>query len=184
MAGNDGLKIWLNGEEVLAREEVSEKLLENEATPISLRRGANPVMVKVYNRFGPSSLALVTGDEDGDTLPGVEYLLEPEAPVTAVLDEESGLPAGFELGANYPNPFNPETTIPYSLPERMHVQLAVYDVRGVRVRTLVDRELIGGPHQTRWDGRDDAGRTVASGIYLYQLRAGAREMTRKLLLLR
>lgn len=184
VAGNDGLKIWLNGEQVLVAEEMSEKLLENEAMPISLRRGANPVMVKVYNRFGPSSLALVAGDKDGDTLPGIEYTLEPEAPVTAVVDEESGRPPGFELGANFPNPFNPETVIPYSLPERTHVQLAVYDVRGARVRTLVDRELIGGRHLTRWDGRDDAGRAVASGVYLYQLSAGAQQMTRKLLLLR
>lgn len=184
VAGNDGLKVWLNGKEVFVGEDVKEKLLSNEATSISLHPGPNPVMVKVHNQFGSSNLALVVGDKDGDTLPGIKYLLEPEMPVTAVLEEESGRPTGLELKANFPNPFNPETVIPYALPQRTHVQLAVYDVRGARVRTLVDRDLTGGPHQTRWDGRDDTGRAVASGVYLYQLRAGAQEMTRKMLLVR
>ena len=183
VAGDDGLKVWLNGEEVFSESDVSPRI-ERQSVPVSLRKGLNPVVVRVHNLSRGAGLGLVAGDEDGDTLPGIQYLLEPEAPVTAVTGEADGLPDGFALGVNYPNPFNPETLIPYSLPGQTQVELSIYDVRGVKVRTLVNQVLPGGSHVTRWDGRDDTGKTVASGIYLYQLRAGAQEMTRKLLLLR
>ena len=151
---------------------------------VSLRKGLNPVVVKVRNRFGQAGLALVAGDEGGDTLPGIEYLLEPPATNTAVTRETSGLPIGFELGANYPNPFNPETVIPYSLPGPGPVELTIFDVRGAKVRTLVDQVLPGGSHATRWDGRNDAGQQVASGIYLYRLTISDAQQTERMTLVR
>ena len=114
----------------------------------------------------------------------IDYLLEPSAPNTAVTEDTSGLPSGFELGENYPNPFNPETVIPYSLPARTHVELTIYDVRGAKVRTLVDQALPGGRHATRWDGRDDVGQQVASGIYLYRLAITGAERTGRMALIR
>jgi len=183
LGGDDGIKVWLNGEEVFAKSRTS-RTLTTQQVPISLHKGMNPVMVKVRNLFGTAGLAMVAGDEDGDTLPGVRYLLEPRVPPTAVTEEESALPAGFALGNNYPNPFNPETMIPYSLPGRMPVALVVYDVRGAKVRTLVDQVLPGGHHLTRWDGQDDGGRSVASGVYLYRLAISGAEQTGRMVLVR
>ena len=183
LGSEDGLQVWLNGQEVFAGEQVDEGA-DAVRIPVSLRRGQNPLLVRVHNSFGSAALSLVAGDEDGDTLPGVNYLLEAEGPVTAVSEETGGLPADFELGANFPNPFNPETMIPYSLPGKMQVELAIYDVRGARVRTLVDRVLPGGPHLTRWDGRNDAGAKVASGVYLYRLALPGVERSERMALVR
>ena len=183
LGGDDGLKVWLNGEEVYSKGKTS-KTVSAQQVPISLHKGMNPLMVRVSNAFGSAGLAVVAGDEDGDTLPGVSYLLEPDAPITAVTEESDALPTDFELGANFPNPFNPETMIPYSLPGRMQVELTIYDVRGARVRTLVDQVLPGGPHLTRWDGRNEAGAEVASGVYLYRLALPGAERTGRMALVR
>ncbi len=90
------------------------------------------------------------------------------------------------LEANVPNPFNPDTRIAYRVPDgaRRHVRLAVYDVRGARVRTLVDREQSGGRFVARWDGRDDRGRRVASGVYFYRLEMPGFAAARKMVLLK
>lgn len=85
---------------------------------------------------------------------------------------------------NYPNPFNPRTTIRYSLPAAVDVQLVVYDALGRRVRTLVAAGQNAGAHDVSWDGSDDAGRQVPSGVYVYHLRAGSEEVSRRMLLLK
>ena len=90
----------------------------------------------------------------------------------------------FALGANQPNPFNPETTLRYALPEAQPVRLTVYDMLGQQVRVLVDGEQPPGWHQVVWDGRDQVGRPVASGIYLYRLQTPQFAQTRKMILLR
>ncbi|RMH97292.1 MAG: choice-of-anchor D domain-containing protein [Calditrichaeota bacterium] len=100
-------------------------------------------------------------------------------------------PVQFALEQNYPNPFNPATTIPYRLAERSRVKLEIYDLLGRRVRTLVQAVEATGAHRQTWDGRDDRGHPVASGIYIYRLEAepvgapgaGFRQ-ARKLVLLR
>ncbi|MBN1541103.1 hypothetical protein JW992_03085, partial [candidate division KSB1 bacterium] len=74
-----------------------------------------------------------------------------------------------ELKHNYPNPFNPTTTIPFSLPYDMTVVLEIYNVLGQRVRSLVDHLLPGGQHQIVWDGRSNDGLPVAAGLYFYRL---------------
>jgi hypothetical protein len=89
-----------------------------------------------------------------------------------------------DLSQNQPNPFNPGTTIPYSLEEQMQVTLTVFDVAGRRVRTLVDNVQPAGAYSQLWDGTNDAGQSVASGVYLYRLRAGTYEETRKMTLVR
>lgn len=71
-----------------------------------------------------------------------------------------------------PNPFNPSTTIHYGLPKSTSVDLTVYDLAGRQVKTLVSGHVAAGDHESRWDGRDGSGSPVASGVYLYQLRAG------------
>ena len=183
LGGENGLKVWLNGQEIFVKDKVVVDT-SREKVAVSLQQGMNPVVVKVRNFYGHAGLSMVAGDEDGDTLPGVQYLLTPEAPVTAVGEATSATPNDFSLGKNYPNPFNPETMIPYSLPEYTHVELTIYDVRGAKVRTLVDRQLPGGPHVTRWNGRDDSGREVASGIYIYRLATPGAEHTGRMVLVR
>lgn len=91
---------------------------------------------------------------------------------------------GARLGQNYPNPFNPTTVIGYELPNPGFVSLRVYDVRGVQVRTLVEENRGTGPQAVMWDGRDNNGATVASGVYVYRLRFGDELLSRKLLLLK
>jgi hypothetical protein len=94
----------------------------------------------------------------------------------------AGLPAGFTLGQNFPNPFNPETAIPFSLAERSHVELVLFDLLGRPVVTLLDQDLLPGNHTARLD----AGHTVrlGSGVYYYRLLAGSRVLTRSCILLR
>ena len=95
-----------------------------------------------------------------------------------------GTPLPDALYANYPNPFNPTTTIRFDLQRRGSVSLAVYDIRGTLVRTLVDDERGAGIHEATWDGRDARGRSVASGIYFYRLEAGDFVRTRKMVLVK
>jgi hypothetical protein len=82
------------------------------------------------------------------------------------------LPAKFELAQNYPNPFNPDTKIEFAVPQKSQVDLVIYNVMGQKVRTLISDELDAGWKQVTWDGKDDSGNTVSSGIYLYKLNAG------------
>ncbi len=93
------------------------------------------------------------------------------------------LPERFELGHNYPNPFNPSTIIPYQLPASTRVRLEVFNILGQRVTTLVDGERAAGFHTARWDATDAAGRAVAAGVYFYRLKGGGVHLTRRMVLI-
>ncbi len=82
-------------------------------------------------------------------------------------------PTDYDLLQNYPNPFNPETTISFRVPETGNVSIVIYDALGKKVRALVQENKPVGEYQVRWNGKDDAGRQVASGIYICRLSAGA-----------
>ncbi|MFQ5639867.1 MAG: M6 family metalloprotease domain-containing protein, partial [bacterium] len=97
---------------------------------------------------------------------------------------EDNLPEEFRLFQNYPNPFNPTTTIEYQLPKSARVTLLIYNIRGQQVRTLVDEEKPAGIFKANWNGEDAFGRRVASGIYVYQIRAGDFVSSKKLILMR
>lgn len=105
---------------------------------------------------------------------------------TGVEDENEGgqAPDNFILSQNYPNPFNPETLINYQTPEDGQVELAVYNLLGQKIRSLVNERLRAGSHQIKWDGSDDFGMRVASGLYLYRLKAGQLVNSRRMLLLK
>jgi len=94
------------------------------------------------------------------------------------------VPGEFRLHQNFPNPFNPSTTISYHIPEAGPVSLDIYNIRGQAVRHLVSGMRPAGWHSVVWDSRDDAGGPVASSIYFYRLRAGHRTDTRKMALVR
>ncbi len=86
----------------------------------------------------------------------------------------------FKLVQNYPNPFNPSTTIRYQLPKAAHVVLKIYNLSGQEVRTLVNAQQPAGANAVVWDGRDESGKEVSSGIYIYRLHAGEFAQSRKL----
>ncbi len=95
------------------------------------------------------------------------------------------IPDKFELYQNYPNPFNPTTTIRFDLPETREIKIAIYNSVGQLVRTLVADEYAAGQYETTWDARDESGVKVASGMYIYVIRAGqAFTSHRKLLLMK
>jgi hypothetical protein len=100
----------------------------------------------------------------------------------------SPLPAAFRLSQNRPNPFNPMTVIGVDIPGSpgalQHVTLTVHDVRGRLVKTLVNSTLHPGHHRFTWDGRNERGGAVASGVYLYTLHHPEGVTTRKMLLTR
>jgi hypothetical protein len=101
---------------------------------------------------------------------------------------EEKLPAQFSLSFNYPNPFNPTTKIKYTVGTSQArsavVSLRIYNVLGQLVRTLVDEPKHPGSYEVRWDGRDEDGNEVASGIYFYKLQAGDFSQTRKMVLVK
>jgi hypothetical protein len=99
-------------------------------------------------------------------------------------DDVPATPVASYLSQNYPNPFNPATTIRFGLTARATVSLRIYDAAGRLVRVLVGEPRDAGRYSEDWDGRDNAGRSVASGVYFYRLQAGAFEQTRKMVLLR
>jgi len=88
------------------------------------------------------------------------------------------------LSQNYPNPFNPVTNIRFGLARKGHVNLSIYDVGGRKIKTLLDRRLEKGSHAVIWDGRNERGRRVASGVYFYRLEANEKTISRKMVLLK
>jgi hypothetical protein len=90
---------------------------------------------------------------------------------TVNVNETEPLPQDFSLLQNYPNPFNPTTTIRYALPEAARVNLSIYNMLGQRVATLTDEAQNAGYHEAIWDGRNEAGVPVASGVYFYKIDA-------------
>jgi hypothetical protein len=104
---------------------------------------------------------------------------------TAVEGEEGSLtPKSFELHQNYPNPFNNETVIEFNLRRSGEVNLTIYNLLGQEVRTLAEGRLNAGPQIVSWDGKDEKGNDLSSGIYFYQLRAGEVSETKRLVLLK
>ncbi len=95
-----------------------------------------------------------------------------------------GLPVAFALRQNAPNPFNPVTTIRYELPTDSDVRIDVYNVAGRHVRTVVDGPVAAGYNEVVWDGRDNSGKRVASGVYLYRMSAGDFESKKMMVVLK
>ena len=99
-------------------------------------------------------------------------------------DAPGSLPDRFQLNQNHPNPFNPVTTIDYNLPRRSNVRIDIFNLLGQRIRTVVNREEPAGSYSVTWDGKDSAGKAVATGIYFYRLKAEDFVETKKMLLLK
>jgi hypothetical protein len=171
----------------------------NNIVDVASAQRANEVRVK------PGSLSesylyrkLINSDIDGQPMPRGSFPMDSTlvntirdwitqgALVTSVTDNSTGLPITFELEQNYPNPFNPTTLIAYSIdhPIGVPVSLKIFNLNGQSVKTLVQGTHQAGKYQVKWDGTDDNGHRLASGIYVYRLTAGNTTKAKKLSLLR
>jgi hypothetical protein len=144
----------------------------NVTLPTSVGAQAMEVRLHVYNQF----VGTIYFDDLNVRVVGT---------TTGVAAGSDGLPSTFELSNNYPNPFNPSTTIQFGVPRNADVTLAVYNVLGQRIRTLVDHELrAAGRYSVVWDGRDAGGNAVGSGMYFCRLETGQMALVQKMLLLK
>jgi len=116
--------------------------------------------------------------------PKFQALLDHVCEFSVGISRDEVIPDHMTINCNYPNPFNPTTTIAFHIPQASEVKLVVYNPRGLLVRTLMNKWLSTGEYQVVWDGRDADGEPVASGIYLYSLQAGSERLTGKMLLLK
>ena len=91
--------------------------------------------------------------------------------------------SGIKMQA-FPNPFNPRVTVAFSLPDRGHAQIRVFDLAGREIRTLVSRHFAAGDHSVQWNGQDDSGRALASGSYLVQIQTAFASRTERVMLVR
>ena len=97
---------------------------------------------------------------------------------------EDNIPSVTKLHSNYPNPFNPATTISFSLPKEENIELTIYNIKGQKVKQLVGGQLSSGQHSVIWDGKDSNGKEVSSGLYFYKLKTAKNELTSKMLMLK
>ncbi|MCF7832932.1 MAG: T9SS type A sorting domain-containing protein, partial [Candidatus Marinimicrobia bacterium] len=130
----------------------------------------NATGMAVYDVYANALIELITNNGLSS------YSLEEieSAPIIPVQDTTSvaGVPAEFQLHQNYPNPFNPTTTIRFDLPEDVKVNLAIYDISGRKIRTLINANVSAGYNQVVWNGTDLNGNPVSTGMYIYKLQAG------------
>jgi hypothetical protein len=101
-----------------------------------------------------------------------------------IMYKEAVLADDFKLSQNHPNPFNPRTTIEYSLEVNAEVKLEVFDLLGRNVTTLVDGYVEAGDHRVEWNGIDAGGNAVATGVYFYRIQVGNFSETRKMVMMK
>jgi hypothetical protein len=168
----DGTTVWEYVNPVAA----GQRLVQGMAVPSTNFAQENWVfLAERYGRDYP-------GLAGRDLVPGARLELDPES--TAVTTASSGLAGRFSLAPNYPNPFNPSTQIPYNLSTDGPVLLRIYNAQGQVVRHLVHGHRTAGSHQVYWNSLDDAGRSLASGVYHYELAVAGKLLSRPMLLLR
>lgn len=112
-----------------------------------------------------------------------DFLIHPDG-VVSVSDDKlaNNIPGNFYLSQNYPDPFNPSTTINYSLPKASNVKIEVFNLLGERVKVLVDNYRDAGNYKTVWSGKDEYGRQMSSGVYLYRMQANGTTLVKKMIL--
>lgn len=144
-------------------------------------RAATPVYKVVYLGIG---FEQITDEPDRDSILVRSIRWFNQVPTS--IDDRPAVQLSFKLGSNYPNPFNPETIIHYTLdnPTPEATQLIIFNSLGQSVRQLVNEKQASGNYQIIWDGKDDGGRPAASGVYYYQLSSGQKKAVQKMILLR
>ena len=182
---------WLEAKTVTPSELTSGFMLEQKISDSQIKialAGANPVTGSgtfVGITFKVSDKAKI-GDRAEIKLQNLRLnesdLMEPN--LAYVVSVSAQVPKEFSLSQNHPNPFNPATTIQYSLPVRSQVVLDVYNLLGQKVTTLVDEVKEAGIHQVIWNGKDNKGNTVTSGVYFYRIKADNFSEVKKMVLMK
>ena len=157
-----------------------------------VRRSSQAVLSSAVNRGAVTKMEGLSRDEIKyieRIMPQLNLTEKEEAAFRLALYGEAGtssFPKAFSLSQNVPNPFNPSTTISFTVVEgsSLQVTLKVYDIRGSLVRTLVNEVRDAGTYNVFWDGTDEKGLQVASGVYMYRMQAGNFVQTRKMVLLK
>lgn len=151
--------------------------------------GAEPGLVGYWkmNEGNGAIIKDLSNHQDDATIAGAQWtegaLLNLPTAIGMNLLQDS-IPEGFQLFHNYPNPFNSATTIQFSLPTITEVSIQIFDINGKLVRTLFQGRKDAGLHRLKWDGADNAGRKISSGVYFYKLVAGSFNETKKLILVK
>jgi len=173
-------------------------LLDNSATPDVLL-AANPKAGEIKIAFASSQSLNVQGikmnllfNSQNPVNPSASdfefadiMVDEKSAVITAVaINDQKELPIEWVLTQNYPNPFNPETVISYHVPQSSHVVIEVFNLLGQRLQKLVDEKKAVGIYKVTWDGRDESGNSVGSGIYIYKMQADGFVAIKKMALVR
>jgi hypothetical protein len=169
---------------------------------ITLQNYTGSLVIIIYNN--PSQIIIPASSINAITFPGDTTLLVTEnnslgtvaialdsiqqilfqSSITAVTNQSSRLPEQFAVSQNYPNPFNPSTIINYALPKSSLVTIKIYNMIGQEAKTLVNGELEAGNYTAQWNGDDNFGRTVASGVYIYRVVAGQYVKSLKMMFLK
>ena len=181
-SAGEELRVWIGGKEVDLLGEGAVDLAEEKWQVVE-------IPFEQFELEEPIACIDFSGDFTGSFYIDDLRLVpaKPSSGSTAVLEERvAALPGRFALEQNFPNPFNSATVIRFALPDAADVDLAIFNLAGQRVATLANGIRTAGTYTLRWDGRNDDGRALASGVYLYRLetRDGQQVETRKLVLMR
>lgn len=144
-----------------------------------------PIKVELLSNnilLGTFDVVLSFADKPGSTISS--KVGESASNVAVAGESSTKIPEAFALRQNYPNPFNPTTIIQFDLPAASHVSLKLFNLLGQEVRTLFNGEKNAGYHQVIWDGKNEQGITVPTGIYIYRIATGSIVQTRKMMLVR
>jgi hypothetical protein len=133
-----------------------------------------------------NAVVIEVGMKDKESVVSIQGNIKMNDAITAAMQSVTlrEVPTDFSLSQNYPNPFNPTTTIKYAIPQDARVNLVIYNILGQAVKTLVNLEQQAGYYTARWDGTNDYGSHVASGIYIYRISAGSYTQTIKMNLIK
>jgi len=189
-AGSSNLKlltIYNTGNATLTISNISstERVFSTNLTSYDIQPGDSQMVQVAFTPTEPiiysSNFFVISNDSEMDTLivpvSGVGIML-------ARIELDAQLPHILVLYPNYPNPFNPVTTLRYDLPEQTHVNITIYDMLGRQVKTLINHTQDAGYRSVIWNATNDYGKPVSAGIYLYQIQAGDYISTKKMVLLK
>lgn len=150
---------------------------DNDQTPaIDGLKAGEEMHYRIWRKAANSlhqQISVTYAQGDGKYAANGIYIVSTLNTPSSAVHEDGGAAVArdFILHQNYPNPFNPETTIEYQLPQPSQVKVVIYNLAGQSVRTLIDAPQAAGRFRLNWDGKDEAGNSVTSGVYLYELQA-------------
>jgi len=167
------------------------RITENDQATIFLQSTNYPITITGLNIPESSEyqyvLIEIIGGEEINSHPigrGISVKITNPQVKTLYLSRQQIIPLKFSVEQNYPNPFNPSTTIRYAIPEDEKVEISVYNPLGQKIRTIIDRFQDAGYYSVEWNGRNDQGQNVGSGIYFLIVKAGEHSSIRKMILLK